>query len=496
MSIFKKLAGQTALYGISSILGRTLNFLLTPILATYLAVGEFGVSVDIYSIAAVLNVIYLFGFETTYFRFAKKENAIEPEVFNQIESTLLLSSAIFSALLALCAVPIAQFLEYPDHTEYIYYLAAILFFDSIVAIPFARLRLANNAIQFASIKTLNIVLNIALCIFFIAVCKTVYESGANGPLSDLIKLVYTPGNDVKYVFVANLISNALVLPLFYKSFLGMKFKIDTKVFKEMFRYAYPLVILGVAGMTNEMLSRLIFKKVLPDGLYPELTKQEALGVFGACYKLSMFMSLAIQSFRYAAEPFFFSQATEKNSPQTFALVMKWFIIVCLGLFLMISLNIELLGKIMLRKEAYQMGLQIVPILLLANMFLGICFNLSIGFKLTDRTIYGTYISLGGVAITIIFNLLLIPKYGFTGSAITTLICYASMAVATYWWGRKNFPIPYYVMNAAYYIALALVMVYFNSLLVITSYWQQLGLSVILLLAFTGTVFLNEKKALN
>lgn len=496
MSIFKKLASQTALYGVSSILGRTLNFLLTPLFASYLTVSQFGVSVDIYSMVAVLNVIYLFGFETTYFRFAKKDNAQEPNVFNQIESTLILSSLAFTLLLVLLAQPIANFLEYSDHTNYIYYMAAILLLDTVVAIPFARLRLANKAAAFASIKIINIFLNVLLNIFFLAVCKPVYESHQTGALADLVALVYSPGDDVKYVFISNLIANAILIPIFYKSFLKLRFVLDAKVFKEMFRYAYPLVILGLAGMINELLSRLIFKKVLPEGFYAGYTEQEALGIFGACYKLSMFMSLAIQSFRYAAEPFFFTQAKEKNSPETFALVMKWFIICCLVLFLAISLNLEFLGKVMLRRDAYQMGLHIVPILLISNMFLGVCYNLSIGFKLTDRTIFGTYISVGGAVITIVLNMLLIPLLGFTGSAITTLICYLGMTVATYLLGRKYFPVPYMVGNAMYYILLALFILLLNHFLPTRGMYQQLGISTLLLLAFTATVFLNEKKALN
>lgn len=496
MSILKKLAGETALYGVSSILGRTLNFLLTPLFASYLAVSEFGVSVDIYSIAAVLNVIYLFGFETTYFRFSKKENAHEPTVFNQIESTLLVSSFVFSMILIIAAQPIATFLEYPSQVNYIYYLAAILFFDTIVAIPFAQLRLAHKSAKFATIKIINIVLNVLLNIFFLAVCKPIYESGAPGVLADIVHLFYTPGDDVKYVFISNLIANAILIPIFLKSFTRMHWRFDKTVFLQMLHYAYPIAILGLAGMVNEMLSRFIFKKVLPPNFYPGYTEQEALGIFGACYKLSMFMSLAIQSFRYAAEPFFFSQAKDKDSPETFALVMKWFIITCLFLFLAISLNVEWLGKIMLRKEAYQLGLGIVPILLMANLFLGIYFNLTIWFKLTDRTIYGTYISIGGAVVTIVFNFLLIPIAGFSGSAATTLLCYVTMAIACYFLGQKYYPIPYKIGNAVFYILLSIALVVISRNLREMSQLLAFSVNAGLLLSFALVVFWNEKKALN
>jgi O-antigen/teichoic acid export membrane protein len=299
MSLLKKLAGQTVLYGVSSILGRTLNFLLTPLFATYLTISEFGVSVDIYSIAAVLNIIYLFGFETTYFRFARKEAADEKGVFNQIESTLLVSSLAFSVLLVAMASPLATFLEYPNSTSYIYYLAIILFTDTIVAIPFARLRLNNKAASFAFIKIVNIVLNVVLNIFFLVVCKAIVSTPATYPnLYKIITLFYTEGDNVKYVFLSNIIANALLIPIFFRSFLTLNFKINFSDLKKMFYYAYPLVILGLAGMINEMLSRMIFKKVLPEGFYSNYTEQEALGIFGACYKISMFMSLAIQSCFY------------------------------------------------------------------------------------------------------------------------------------------------------------------------------------------------------
>ncbi|TAH26880.1 MAG: polysaccharide biosynthesis permease [Cytophagales bacterium] len=496
MSVFKKLAGQTALYGVSSILGRTLNFLLTPLFATYLSVAEFGTSVDIYSIAAFLNIIYLFGFETTYFRFAKKPNQLENEIFNQAESTLISISVIFSALLVLFAHPIVNYLEYPNKAHYIYYLALILFSDTIVALPFARLRINNQAATFAIIKISNIVLNVLLNIFFLAVCKPIFNSEGNDVFKTFISYIYTPGDDVKYVFLSNLIANILIIPFFYKSLISTKYRFDFSLLKQMLKYAYPLVILGIAGMTNEMLSRIIFKKILPDNFYAGLSKQEALGIFGACYKLSMFMSLAIQSFRYAAEPFFFNQAQEKNAQKTFALVMKWFIISCLLLFLGISLNLEILGKIMLRKEAYQLGLSIVPILLLANMFLGICFNLSMSFKLTDNNIYGTYISIFGVLITIIFNILLVPHYGFMGSAITTLLCYVSMATAIYLVGKRLMPIPYNIYKYLLYILFASSLVYLNQLYRFDSTIGQFISSIFFLLFFCISVFLIEKKSIN
>lgn len=496
MSLLKKLAGQTVLYGVSSILGRTLNFLLTPLFATYLTVSEFGVSVDIYSIAAVLNIIYLFGFETTYFRFARKEASDENSVFNQIESTLLVSSLVLSALLVALASPLATFLEYPNSVHYIYYLAIILFTDTVVAIPFARLRLNNKAASFALIKIVNIVLNVLLNIFFLVVCKAIVSHPADYPsLYTLVSVFYTEGDNVKYVFLSNIIANALLIPIFFRSFLKLQFKIDFTQLQRMFQYAYPLVILGLAGMVNEMLSRMIFKKVLPEGFYSNYTEQEALGIFGACYKLSMFMSLAIQSFRYSAEPFFFSQSTDKNAPATFAVVMKWFVIVCLALFLVVSLNVELIGTIMLRKDAYQMGLHIVPILLLANLFLGVCFNLSISFKLTDNNIWGTYISIGGAAITIVLNFLLIPILGFTGSAIATLVCYASMSVALYWKGKQFMDIPYYVGHSLAFITFAVGIVLFNEWLDVQDGVWQLVLSAFFVGVFMISVFVIEKKRL-
>lgn len=495
MSVLKKLAGQTALYGLSSMLGRALNFLLVPFYTAVLVPAEFGIMTELYAYVAFLNVLYLFGMETAYFRFANKEGSDENTIFNNVQSLILITSLFFSATLIIFSQNIASILDYPDKSNFIVWLAIILATDAIVSIPFARLRHEKKAGLFASTKVINIILNILLNLFFLVFCKKIYQGEFLQELRPLVDIIYNPTLDVGYIFLSNLIANLLFIPMLWKSFVRYRFELNFKLLQPMFIYAYPLLFMGLAGMTNEVLSRIMLKEVLPESFYPNWTNLEALGIFGACYRLSMFMSLAIQSFRYAAEPFFFSQAQDKNSPAIFAKVMKWFVILCLLIFLVVSLNLNIFGLI-LTNPIYREGLLIVPFLLLGNLFLGVYYNLSVWFKLTDKTYYGTMISIGGAIVTLIFNLLLIPIIGFMGSAITTLICYFLMALASYILGQKYYPIPYPALSIISYLlfscALVVISIYFKFSDLIVSF----AFNLVLLLAYIGLVFLFEKKELN
>lgn len=489
MSLIKKLAGQTALYGLSSMIGRAINFLLVPVYTSLLVPAEYGIVTELYTYAAFFNILYLFGMETTYFRFANKEGANEPHIFNHVNTQIFLGSGIVSMVIILCAHNISAYLNIGNHIDrtadyvyYIYYIVLILFTDAVLAIAFARLRLKNKAFWFASVKLMNIFLTVLFNIILLwgipSLLSSTYISEAT---KTTILQWYDPNDLVSYIFISNLLANLLQLPFLLKAFHGIRFVWDKYLYKPMLVYALPLMVMGMAGMINEMLDRLILRELLPDNFYPGSDKLHALGVYGACYKLSMFMTLAIQAFRYAAEPFFFSRASDKNSPQLFADIMKWFVLVCLLIFLVVSLNIELV-KHFLGNEKYWEGLAVVPILLLANLFLGIYYNLAIWFKLTDKTYWGIYISLIGVAITVTGNVILIPLMGYMGAAWVTLACYFSIALISYLLGHKYFPIPYQIVKILGWVISASFLVCFSEYVKTASIFHNI-------LIYNGIIFI-------
>ena len=494
MSALKKLLSQTVLYGLSSIVGRALNFLLVPFYTAVLLPEEFGIFTELYAYAAFFNVLYVFGMETAYFRFASKSKN-EKETYNNATSFVFCISAGISALLILFSQPIAQhLLHYPERASYVVWMALILFVDGVTAIPFARLRYEKRAAKFAFAKVLNIILNIFFNIAFLVICRKILQGELLSGIKAEVAFIYNPAHDVEYILISNFIANAFLIVILWKTFSGFRFSIAKEYVSEMIKYAYPLMIMGLAGMVNEMLSRILLKELLPPGFYAGKTNLQALGIFGACYKLSMFMTLAVQSFRYAADPFFFSQAEDKNAPALFAKVMKWFVIACLLIFLLVSSNLGLFGLI-LRNPVYREGLLIVPILLMANLFLGVYYNLSIWYKLTDKTYYGTFISIGGAVVTIVANFILIPLYGYMGSAWATLICYFSMAAVSYGLGQKYYPIPYSLKSALFYIVIAIAFVLVSLQITINDSVLVYGIHFLLLLVFLALVILLERKQL-
>lgn len=496
MSLLKKLAGQTALYGLSSILGRAINFLLVPFYTAVLVPVQFGTITELYAYVAFFNILYLYGMETAYFRFATKDNLTEESVFNQSETTLIFSSLLMSGAVLLLSPLIADGLDYHGHSSYFILLGTILAIDSMLAIPFARLRLQNKAGVFATAKLFNILVNVGFNIFFLVFCKKIAAGEQLPSLKPLIQSFYSEEHVVEYILLANLIASFLTIFFLLKTFKGFKIDFNWERLKPMLVYSIPMLFIGLAGMVDEMLSRIILKYVLPDGFYPNRTNLEALGIFGACYRLSMFMTLAVQSFRYASDPFFFSQAKDKNAPELFATVMKWFVIACAFLYVVVSCNLSLFEKI-LRGEIFREGILVVPVLLMANLFLGIYYNLSIWYKLTDKTQLGTLISIFGAAITITANFILIPFFGYMGSAVTTLICYFLMSTISYLWGKKYFPVPYKLGSALFYLTFAVIL----SILALSYPFgkgsiMSYGFQVILLGTYLFVVFLIERKQMN
>ena len=493
MSIAKRLASQTAIYGVSSIVGRVLSYLLVPVYTSHFGPGEYGIVTGLYAYVSFLNVVFTYGLETTFFRFANRPGTDRRELYNRTLSLLLLSSVVLTVLLALLARPLLALLDAPPgHSEYAVWMALILGMDAVAALPFARLRLENKARKFATIRLLNILVYVGLNLFFVVLCPNVLEAAPGtllAGLHPLVTAVYEPTLGVGYVFLSNLIASALTLLLLAAELLDFNFRWPRPAFlRPLLAYALPLMLMGLAGMVNETLDRILLPAWLPKGFYPGLSALAAVGVYGACYKLSIFMSLVIQAFRYAAEPFFFSQGTEKNSPATFALVLKWFTLCCAFIFVGISLNLSWIGPQFLKRPVYLTGLSVVPILLLANLFLGVYYNLSVWFKLTDKTYYGTYIGAAGAVLTIVLNFVLIPIMGYMGSAWATLACYFMMAGLCWWLGERHFPVPYPVGRLLAWLAGAVGLVVAGQVMLLhLATWPSRLLGVGLTVAFVLVV---------
>lgn len=498
MSSLKKLASDTALYGISSILGRVLNYLLVPLYTEVFRADEYGVVTVLYAYVAFFNVLYTYGMETAYFRFAARQKGEEQRVFNTSFTSILLTSIIISGAICLLAPYLLSWMDYERlPVEYVYWLAAIMAVDAIVAIPFARLRLLNRPLLFASARLANIFLNIGLNLFFLVLCPALLKGEYAGLswLRPLAEAVYDPSLGIGYVFLSNLIANALYLLILFPVLIKVRIRIEKALWQQMLLYSYPLLLMGIAGVTNEMLSRPMLRYLLPEGFYEGYDTEAAVGIFGACYKLSVFMNLAIQAFRFAAEPFFFSKASDKNSPTLFSQVMHYFIIVCCFIFFAVTVNLSWLAPIFLRDPIYLEGIEVVPVLLLGYLFYGIYLNLSIWFKLSDKTGYGTWFTGIGALLTIGLNIALIPLMGYMGAALATFIVYFSMAAMCYYYGQKHYPIPYRTLKNLGYIFLTIVAAYALVLLMPTSTWGAVALGIIASLLYLVIVGLYEKKGL-
>ena len=487
MSVAKKLASQTAVYGVSSIVGRVLTYLLVPIYTRAFAAAEYGVVTGLYAYVSFLNVVFTYGMETTYFRFANRPGTDRRELYDRTLSLLIVSTTVLTAVLMLLARPLLGLLEIPPgHEQYAIWVAVILGLDALTAIPFARLRLENRARKFASIKLAGIVANVVLNLFFIVLCPAVVSGHFLPTLQPLVARVYDPTVGVGYVFLSNLVASGLTLLLLWRELLDFRFRLNPAFLRPLLNYAYPLMLMGLAGMVNETLDRILLPKWLPDNFYPGQSSLTAVGIYGACYKLSIFMSLVIQAFRYAAEPFFFAQSTEKNSPATFAMILKWFTLCCAVIFVGISLNVEDFGRLFLRRPEYLQGLVVVPVLLLANLFLGVYYNLSVWFKLTDKTYYGTYIGAGGAVLTIALNFLLSPLLGYLGCALATLACYFMMAILCWRLGERHFPVPYPALRLGLWLLFASALVGLGWGVELTDWWARhawhTGLTGVFLLA--------------
>ena len=441
----KKLASETVLYGLGTIMPRMLNFLLVPLQTSVFPQEEYGNLSESYGYMAFANIVFLFGMETAYFRFNSRQEFNPKRVFNAAQTVVLLISSVITITFLLFNQTLSSILSNGNSRVFAWILLTI-FVDAIVAIPFADLRQKKEAFKFTTYKLINIALLIGLNLYF---------------------LLWTANPGIELVFLANLIANLVYILFFGKVLFQWRPVFDKNLTPKMLTYSYPIVLTGLAGMTNEMFSRIAIDNWLPKNFYPGKSSDYIQGVFAACYRFSVFMSLTVQAFRFAAEPFFFSKVNDKNSPEVFAKVNSYFILVACTIMLGICLNMDWLKYFI--DEGYWEGLNIVPVLLLGYIFLGIYYNISIWFKVTDRTYFGTFITIGGALVTVLLNFMLIPQYGIMGSSIVTLLCYFFMTLSCYWLGQRYYPVPYQVFKDLFIILITCTLVYLNTLLNIENY---------------------------
>lgn len=438
MNPLKSLLGQTAIYGLPTIVGRLLNYLLVPLYTNvFTDPADYGVVSELYAWVAFLIVLLTFGMETSFFRFLHDKEDKEG-VFRNSFLTVIGLNGVFLLCLLFFNQSIADAMLYSEHNEYIILLGIIVCIDAISALPMAKLRAENKAVKFSMIHFTSIGVNIGLNLIFML----------------LIFDPARPEEGVLFILIANLIAS-LVKPLgTYSDFIGLKWQYNKELAQEMFKYAFPLVIAGFAGIINETLDRVMLKHLLFNRGGMTLQAAEAqLGIYSACYKLAMIVAIFLQAYRYAAEPFFFAQNKNKDRNKIYVRIMNYFVASVCFVFLAVALNIDIF-KHFIRNEAYWAGLGVVPILLIANVFLGIYYNQSIWYKLSGQTRFGAYIAIGGAAITVLINLIFIPLYGFWASAWATLIVYAVQMVASYLLGQKYYPIKYNLRKFVLYFGLA------------------------------------------
>ncbi|CCG98251.1 polysaccharide biosynthesis protein [Fibrella aestuarina BUZ 2] len=495
LSAFKKLASDTALYGISTIAARSVNFLLAPIQTyAFKQPASLASNVTLYAWIGVLLTIYTLGLETAFFRFAARNKGAENEaervqVFSRTLSIVATISAVATALILVFSVPLAQAMGYPDEVLFIQWAALLVGIDAIMAIPFARLRVEGRAKQFVIAKLINIGLNVLLNVFFVILCKDITEGDYLPQLQPLANFFYRPSIGPGYILLANLLANALYFLILRNAFRGFRFTLAWPEAKTLVTYAFPIMLTGLAAVLNNLTDRLFLREFLPDGFYPGQTAEDALGIYGQCFKLSVFISLAIQSFKFAAEPFFFGKAEDKNAPDLLARVTKWFVIVCVALWVAVSLNMDLAGLVLSKK--YRVGLGVVPLLMLGNLFLGVYYNISFWFKLSDKTKYGTLITVVGLAVTFLLNWLLIPQLGYMGCAWAFLISSFVMMALCYVLGEKHYPVPYNVASAVGYVAGGGLLIYLASFIQIRNLWLSVPYHLALFGLFLSCVVAVE-----
>jgi len=479
----KRLARETAVYGLSSIVGRFLNWLLVPMYTRVLAdTADYGVVTNLYGWTALLLVILTYGMETGFFRFInKKETENLLEVYATTLFSLLCSSGLFILLLWIFLSPVSNGLGYGNHPEFISLMGTIVAVDAFCSIPFAYLRYAGRAYRFAGLKLFNIFLNILLNIFFLVICPWLY---AHNPST--IDWFYNPHYGVGYVFVANAFTTLITLCMLYPELkLGFQTRFNPLLLKQIIRYSFPILILGIAGIFNQTADKILFPFLFEDKAYAA----SQLGIYGACFKIAVVMVMFIQAFRYAYEPFIFAKNKSGNNQTAYAQAMKYFIIFSLVIFLGVMFYLDVLKYFV--SEDYYPGLRVVPIVMLGELFFGIYFNLSFWYKLIDQTQWGAYFSIIGCVVTVTIILIFGPSYGYMACAWASFCCNLLMMFLSYFIGQKKFPIQYDLRSAFIYFALAGLLYIAGMTPSISSEIIRLTYRTILLLLFIGFIIQRD-----
>lgn len=444
MANLKSLAKDTAIYGMSSILGRFLNYLLVPLYTSNIsaASGGYGIITNLYAYTALLLVILTYGMETTFFRYANKTNEDPQKVYSSTLIMVGFTSLLFIVLVSIFLQPLSGVMGYSDHSSYVWVMAATVSIDAFQCIPFAYLRYKKRPIKFAALKLLFIAFNIALNLLYFVVLPDLYKS-----YPEVIQHVYSPETGVGYAFYINLVCTASITFFFYKELTGFKYTFDKELAKRMLSYSWPILILGIAGILNQTADFILFPY-----LYKGSQAHQQLGIYGAASKIAMIMAMITQAFRYAYEPFVFGKGNDKDNRETYAVAMKYFIIFTLLAFLVVMGYINILRHIIGRD--YWEGLKVVPIVMAGTIMMGVYFNLSFWYKLIDKTIWGAYFSGIGCFVLILINIIFVPQYGYMACAWAGLIGYATAMTLSYFVGQKKYPINYPLKSIGIYVLIA------------------------------------------
>jgi len=492
MTSIKRLASQTAIYGIPSVLGRVIGYLLVPLYTRVFQPADYGTVNVFYAYASFLMVILTYGMETAFFRFNEHEKDRE-KVLSTGMISLLITSVIFLVVVSYFAGDVARWIDYPEHPEYIRWFAWILALDALSSIPFASLRAQNRPARFAWIRMTNTSINVLLNLFFLVLCPFVISHNPGSFFGRFIATVYRPHWGIEYIFISNMIASCITLIMLLPQISVVQWKIHPDLWKKMLFYAFPLLFAGMAGIVNETFDRLLLRYLLPEDI-----ASYQVGIYTACYKISILMTIFIQAYKYAAEPFFFAQAKEKDAKEVYAKIMDYFIIIVSLIFLVTMLYLDDFIMPILVGQKYWEGKGVIPVLMMANLFLGVYYNLSIWYKLTAKTSWGAWLSLIGAIITLALNFWWIPLssdhliYGYYGSAWATFICYGSMMILSYLIGQKYFPVKYNLIKFAGYLGLSVLLYVFSIFIKPESLMIRIGFHSVLLLIFAACVYLVEK----
>lgn len=476
MSVFKKLFKQTFIYGLATVLPRVLAVILVPLYTTVMLPEEYGVYATLMAYLILGNVLLSYGMETAFFRFITKDGNQQKIVQSTTLTSISVSTLVFWGITLLFTNQIATVAEFKP--EYVTYGLLILALDALVVLPFAWFRVNERPMRYAVVKIFNVVVNLAFNLFFLLLLPKLAVN------SSFWNSLWFPENKVAYVFIANLIASAVTLLVLLPLYVKIGFGFNKTIWKQMMKYAIPVLIAGIAFSVNEAFDRILLKYLLPENI-----AETQVGLYSACYKLGMFMTLFVMAFRLGIEPFFFNHSGHENAKNTYATITKYFTLFGCLILLVVVVYIDVFKRILIPNSQYWEALKIVPLILLANLFLGIYHNLSVWYKVTDRTKFGAYISVFAAIVTLVLNYVLIPIIGYMGSAIATLAAYGSMMVLSYLYGRKYYDVPYEVKKISGYLLLAIGF----SAISFYAFNGNIWLGTALLVVFAVIMFYSEKK---